>query len=198
MPVGPMSSLCIRRTLLDGRAMGLAVGAGIAAGDALYAAVAAFGLTAVYRALVAARTPLTVTAGVALIAIGVAGILAQPVDLTGRDGVRRATANPRRAGAAFASSLLLTLGNPATIGVFLAIFAVLGTLPGTVDPVRSALVVAGAFLGSLAWWVVLTSLVSHLRSRLGNRGLRVVNVAFGTLILAFGVVAIVALAFHRA
>ena len=46
-PVGPIGVLCIRWTLADGRVTGLAVGLGAAAADALYGAIAGFGLTAV-------------------------------------------------------------------------------------------------------------------------------------------------------
>src|SRR5436305_7147271 len=43
-PVGPMSLLCIRWTLAAGFATGLFSGLGIATADALYGAIAAFGL----------------------------------------------------------------------------------------------------------------------------------------------------------
>ena len=43
-PVGPMSLLCMRRTLAQGWRPGLATGAGIATGDAMYACVAVAGL----------------------------------------------------------------------------------------------------------------------------------------------------------
>ena len=46
-PVGPIGVLCISRTLSAGRAMGFATGLGAATADAVYGAVAAFGLTAV-------------------------------------------------------------------------------------------------------------------------------------------------------
>ena len=42
-PVGPMSLLCMRRTLASGWQPGLATGAGIATGDAAYGCVAALG-----------------------------------------------------------------------------------------------------------------------------------------------------------
>ena len=43
-PVGPMAVLCMRRSLAQGWRPGLATGAGIAVGDALYACVAVAGL----------------------------------------------------------------------------------------------------------------------------------------------------------
>jgi putative LysE/RhtB family amino acid efflux pump len=46
-PLGPIGVLCLRRTLAHGFLAGLAGGAGTALADALYALVAAFGVTAV-------------------------------------------------------------------------------------------------------------------------------------------------------
>jgi hypothetical protein len=43
--IGPISLLCIRRTLVDGAAVGVASGLGAATADGLYASIAAFGLT---------------------------------------------------------------------------------------------------------------------------------------------------------
>ncbi|HZI89685.1 MAG TPA: LysE family transporter, partial [Candidatus Polarisedimenticolia bacterium] len=54
-PVGPIGVLCIRRTLADGRAAGLATGLGAATADALYGCVAALGLTALTGALTQAQ-----------------------------------------------------------------------------------------------------------------------------------------------
>ena len=44
-PVGPIGVLCIRRSLSEGRQVGLATGLGAATADAIYGCVAAFGLT---------------------------------------------------------------------------------------------------------------------------------------------------------
>src|SRR5207248_7537603 len=51
-PVGPMSVLCMRRTLAGGFAAGLLSGFGIASADAIYGSVAAFGITVVSDLLV--------------------------------------------------------------------------------------------------------------------------------------------------
>jgi len=69
-PVGPIGILCIRRTLADGRAVGFAAGLGAATADALYGAVAAFGLTLVSRALVGQRAWLQAVGGLFLCYLG--------------------------------------------------------------------------------------------------------------------------------
>ena len=65
--VGPISLLCIRRTLAEGRLVGLASGMGVATADATYGAVAAFGLTAVTDLLVDWRRALGIVGGAFLL-----------------------------------------------------------------------------------------------------------------------------------
>ena len=51
-PAGPVSILCIRRTISKGRFQGFATGLGATAGDGLYAIIAAFGLSFLINFLV--------------------------------------------------------------------------------------------------------------------------------------------------
>ena len=65
--VGPISLLVIRRTLAEGRVVGLASGLGVATADATYGAIAAFGLTAITDVLVDWRRALGLIGGVFLL-----------------------------------------------------------------------------------------------------------------------------------
>ena len=65
--VGPISLLCIRRTLAEGRLVGLVSGLGVATADATYGAIAAFGLTAVTDLLVDGGRVLGLVGGVFLL-----------------------------------------------------------------------------------------------------------------------------------
>ena len=65
--VGPISLLCIRRTLAQGRLVGLVSGMGVATADATYGAIAAFGLTAVTDLLVDWRRVLGIVGGAFLL-----------------------------------------------------------------------------------------------------------------------------------
>ena len=82
----------------------------------------------------------------------------------------------------------LTLTNPATILSFAALFASIGA--GTGGAVGAAAVVAGVFLGSCAWWALLTGLVGGLRARLTAPVVRWLNIASAFVIGGFGVAAI--------
>ena len=184
-PVGPIGVLCIRRTLADGRVSGLVSGLGAATADALYGAVAALGLTFVAEFLMGGQAWLRLVGGAFLLFLGVRTFLARPAGPAAPDA--------RRIGlpGAYASTFFLTLTNPTTILSFAAIFAGLGVAGDASGSALSAmLLVLGVFLGSAAWWVVLSGATSLFRTRLSARGLRWVNRISGTVIAAFGVLAV--------
>jgi threonine/homoserine/homoserine lactone efflux protein len=181
--VGPISLLCIRRTLAEGRVVGLASGLGVATADATYGAIAAFGLTAVTDVLVDWRRVLGVVGGLFLLFLAWRTFRAVPGEAAANGAGRRGGL-----GGAYVSTLGLTLTNPMTILSFAALFVGLDVTGA--DAVEAGLLTAGVFLGSAAWWVVLVSVVGALRSRVTPTVLRRVNVASGLLIGAFALVAL--------
>jgi putative LysE/RhtB family amino acid efflux pump len=184
-PVGAMGVLCIQRTLAHGWRAGLATGAGIATADGLYAGLAAFGVSVVAQALVSAQVPLRIIGGLALVWLGWRAITTPPA----HDAAR--TPDTARLGALYTSAVGLTLTNPMTIMAFAAIFATSGLVaqPGA----ASALVAtAGVASGSLSWWLVLVSGTSLARHAAGDSMLTWVNRVSGGVIMAFGLIAIIA------
>ena len=179
--VGPISLLTIRRTLAHGRVYGLASGLGVALADATYAAIAAFGLTAITSILVGGRVLLGLVGGAFLVVLAIRTMTSRPNEVA-------VVAERPGLAAAFGSIFGLTMTNPMTILSFAGLFAGLG-LTGT-GGADAALLVAGVFLGSATWWVVLTSVVAALRSRVTIPVLTWVNRVSGAAILIFGVVAI--------
>jgi threonine/homoserine/homoserine lactone efflux protein len=182
-PVGPIGVLCIRRTLAQGRAVGLLSGLGAATADAFYGSVAAFGLTAISGLMVAQRTWLGLMGGAFLCYLGARTFLAAPALEPAR------TPSGGLAGS-YISTLALTLTNPMTILSFAAVFAGMGLGGGEGSFAGAALLVVGVFLGSAAWWLALSTGVSLLRGGLSAAGLRWVNRLSGLVIAAFGAGAI--------
>jgi threonine/homoserine/homoserine lactone efflux protein len=180
--VGPISLLTIRRTLAHGRVYGLASGIGVALADATYAAIAAFGLTAITSVLVGGRMLLGLVGGAFLVVLAIRTMTTRPAD------VAVVTERPGLLGA-FGSIFGLTMTNPMTILSFAGLFAGLG-LTGT-GGADAGLLVLGVFLGSTSWWVILTGVVAVLRSRVTLRALTWVNRISGAAILVFAVFAIV-------
>jgi threonine/homoserine/homoserine lactone efflux protein len=181
-PVGPIGLLCIRRSLAEGRLVGLLTGLGAATADAVYGAIAAFGLTAVSGALVAYRTSLGLVGGAFLCYLGLRTLTSKPAQ-------GGASTRSRGLASAYASTFVLTLTNPMTILSFIAIFAGLGLASGS-GYTNPAMLVVGVFAGSAAWWLLLSTGTSILRSTIGTPVMTIVNQVSGSLILAFGVYAI--------
>jgi threonine/homoserine/homoserine lactone efflux protein len=180
-PLGPIGILCLRRSLADGMAKGLAVGLGAATADAAYACVAGFGLTAVAGFLVHHQIGLETVGGGFLCFLGLRTFFSAPA----QDGaVARG-----RASTLYATTFALTIANPATLLSFAALFSAFGLGLAT-DYTRAAGLVLGVFLGSALWWVILSGSVSLLRGRITGAWLQAVNRLSGAVLLAFGLYAL--------
>ena len=189
--VGPMSMLCIQRTLERGRLIGMLSGLGIATADGLYALIAGLGLTAIMHLLISQQLWIRLIGGLFLVYLGLKTILTRAIASTTnvQERTKRMAAFTSLFGI-YLSMLLLTLTNPLTILSFIVIFAGIGL--GTSAGSGSALLlVLGVFLGSVLWWLVLTSVVSFIRTKLNARLLLWINRASGAILLAFGIAALV-------
>jgi threonine/homoserine/homoserine lactone efflux protein len=188
-PVGPIGLLCIRRTLAEGMPFGLASGLGAATADAAYGAVAALGLTAVSSFLVEQSLWLRLAGGLFLLYLGFATFRSRPA--VAHAPVR---SGPSGLAAAYGSTFLLTITNPATILSFGVAFAGLGLVgPRTGGPEAVAMV-TGVLLGSSLWWLLLSGAVGLLRRRVGPSMLGWVNRLSGLMLAGFGLAALVSLA----
>ena len=180
--IGPIGLLCIRRTLVEGAAVGAVSGLGAATADGRYASIAAFGLTALSDVLVGARRPLGVVGGCFLLALALNSLRTRAEAAPDRP--------PRTLLSAYVTTLGLTIANPATILSFAAAFVGLG-LAGHGAPAAAALVL-GVFTGSASWWLSLAGAVSRFRGRLGPDSLGRLAAGSSVLIGLLGAVAIAA------
>ncbi len=185
-PVGPIGVLCIRRTLANGRWSGLATGLGAATADAVYGAIAAFGLTAISGFLVAQQTWLRLVGGAFLVFLGLRTLLSRPA-------AEAALAPSSTLAGDYASTLFLTLTNPLTILSFVAVFAGLGLAASQRSYATAVGLVAGVFCGSALWWLTLSTAVSLFRTRFTPASLRWVNIISGLIIAGFGLIALASL-----
>ncbi|HXV42533.1 MAG TPA: LysE family transporter, partial [Anaerolineae bacterium] len=185
-PVGPIGVLCIRRTLAEGRLIGLLSGLGAATADALYGCVAGFGLTLISSLLIGQQVWLSLIGGLFLCYLGGKTFLSKSAETTTptqRNGLIKA----------YATTLFLTLTNPATILSFAAIFAGLGVASAAGDYIAATVLVLGVFLGSALWWLVLSGGVSLFRAKFSPDWLRWVNKISGVIIAGFGLLALASL-----
>jgi threonine/homoserine/homoserine lactone efflux protein len=177
IPVGAIAVLIIHTALSNGLRQGLAAGAGAATADLIYATIAALagaGVAAFIGPLVA---PLRVVGGLALVAIGVYGLVSA---WQSRDRDTGAHLPAHRAhGRTYMAVLALTLLNPATVIYFAALTVGLPFL----GDVAERLVFAGAaFVASLSWQWLLAVFGAALGRGAGHR-LRLPTAIFGNVIV---------------
>lgn len=187
-PVGPIGLLCIRRTLADGPAHGFVSGLGAASADAVYGAIAGFGVVLVTDALLGAQVALKLVGGLMLLWLGWSTLRARPAERA---------ADARGGGGlagAYASTFALTLANPATILSFAAVFGGLGVSAGDGSSTGvAALLVAGVFTGSAMWWLGLSASVGAFRRRVTPAAMLWINRASGAVLGVFGIAALASL-----
>ncbi len=184
MPVGPVNILCIHRTIEGGWKSGVISGLGAAAADMFYGAVAGFSITLVVQFLLREQFWIRFLGGILLVVIGIAYFFKRPESLSAQTQDRSNAYSDLR------STFLLTLTNPTTVLSFIAILAALG-VGHQGHWWLTAFLVVGIFCGSMAWWIVLSSIVNLFRDRFNDRVLLVMNRLAGVLIGGFGIAAIV-------
>jgi threonine/homoserine/homoserine lactone efflux protein len=186
-PVGPISVLCIRRTLAEGCISGFASGLGAATADAVYGCVAVLGLTFISNILIDQQAWFRLIGGLFLCYLGIKTFLAKPVE-------REFLSNGNGLIGAYASTFFLTLANPMTILYFAAIFAGLGLATTSKDFWSAGAFVLGVFMGSSLWWSILSGCVGIFRVKLVQCKLQWVIKISGAIITVFGLAALVSLA----
>jgi threonine/homoserine/homoserine lactone efflux protein len=180
---GPVSLLCIRSVLRGALRAGIAIGAGAALIDLLYATLGLAGAASLLEV-----EELRVVFG--LIGAGVLGYIgyrtlwsAFRVRLGGESEAEVATP-----GRAFATAVAATASNPLTIATWAAIFTAAGAAAigdAATSAPSAALLLGGVALGTLTAFSLLSLLVAAVRGRFGPRLLATVDVVAGAGLLGF-------------
>lgn len=179
VPVGPLSLVCIHRTVAGGRLHGIVSGLGIATADSFYAAVAFLGLTAVSGLIIGHQSQFRLLAGIALILVGIRVFRSIPAAVREGDGQEPYLQD-------YLSLLAIAAANPFTIIFFITILPGFGVVAQGTTLIAAVPFVSGIFLGSSVWWIILCGSLGSVRSRLDTDNLRWINRISGILIACFG------------
>jgi threonine/homoserine/homoserine lactone efflux protein len=179
VPVGPLSLICIQRTVTDGRLHGIFSGVGVATADSFYAAVTFLGLTVISGLIIAHQYLFRFVAGIVLILIGIRVFLALPPVISARSDHETYLKD-------YLSMVALAVANPLTLVFFLVILPGYGVVISGTSYLSAVEFVAGVFVGSAVWWVVLCGAVGSVRSRISSQNLGFINRVSGLLISCFG------------
>jgi threonine/homoserine/homoserine lactone efflux protein len=180
VPVGPVGLLCIRRTCRNGAHIGFMSGLGAASMHALYAAIGADGLTLISAFFAHHAAAIRFAGGLFVVYVGLR-VPRAPASASANEALARGAAS------AYVSAALFTLANPRTIVLCSAFFAASLPAHGMRNGSSVTLTVAGTFVGSAAWWLVLSVGVGILRLSTDTRTLHALNRVAGAAIALFGI-----------
>jgi putative LysE/RhtB family amino acid efflux pump len=180
---GPVSLLCIRSVLRGALGSGIAIGAGAALVDLLYAGLGLAGAASLLEAD-ALRVAFGLIGAGVLAFIGARTLWAAFRVRLGGEAPEE-VGSPRRA---FATSVAATASNPLTIATWAAIFTAASAASvgdAATSASSAALMLGGVALGTLTAFTTLSLVVSAVRHRFGPRLLTTVDVVAGTGLLGF-------------
>lgn len=192
VPVGPAAVLCIRRSITVGAMAGYMTGIGAALGDAVFGAVAAFGLSIVEQFVVEREAWLLGLGGIGLIIMGWMTMRHRPRtvgDPVADDRDHEFVTHVHY----LTSSFFITVFNPLTVIAFGAAFAGRNLAGVGASLPDASLLVAAVFCGALGWWTIICAVSVAMRQRFTGQGLVWLNRISGAVILGFGVAALVSL-----
>jgi len=179
--VGPIWLLCARSSLRYGARSGLAIGAGAAIIDFVYAVLGVAGASQLVQIDVARLGLGLVGAGFLLVLGGRTMWHAMRVRLGGEaEGEVLAPA------AAFRTSLAATASNPMTIASWAAVFSAASVGHVADHTSGAAIMLVGILVGSFAWFAVLSTVTGRLGRRLRTTHLRIADGLAGAGISTFG------------
>jgi threonine/homoserine/homoserine lactone efflux protein len=186
IPVGPVAMLCIRRTLAINIISGYATGLGAAIADTLYAIIAAYGISFIADVLFTNNFWFRLIGGIILCLIAARMLSAPPIESKAQD--------TGKLFGDFVSALVITGTNPITLIAFSIIFTSIGVATAGERYEWAEALIAGVFIGSAAWWITLSGLAAICRRWVGELSLIWITRISALVILACGVLIIVAAA----
>ena len=179
-PLGPVGVLCIDRSLRRGMRAGVMAGLGAAFADAFYAALAAFGLSALSDFINDYKVTVYLTGGILLVVIGLRNLLK-------RTPVERKPASLNDMVGSISTAFVVTITNPGTLLGMMGLLALAGLSETANRGFEPSMLVAGVFAGSMTWWILLSLGTILFRRRITETGLKWTDRVVGIILVGAGV-----------
>jgi putative LysE/RhtB family amino acid efflux pump len=178
--IGPISLLCIRTVLRGNLQAGIAIGAGAAVIDTVYATLGALGAGRVLE-IESLRLAFGILGAVVLALLALRTLWAAFRVRLGGEATEE-VASPKRA---FLTTLGATASNPTTIASWAAVFAAASTADAIDGTASAAGLLLGVGLGTMTWFTILSLSLHAMRRRVSDRVLASIDIGSGVGILGF-------------
>jgi len=190
VPLGPLGMLCIKRTVNKNWKSGFLSGLGIAASDVIYAIIAGFSLTIIINFITTYEIYFKILGASMVVLLGLYIFLSNPAkDI--QKFQRKGTSYLQD----FLTAFLLTVTNPLSVFVFIAIFTSYSLVLQLSQLFEALLIIGGIFTGGATWWFILTGLAHLFRHKLTISTLWWANKIIGLSVILIAVALFIFLIF---
>jgi threonine/homoserine/homoserine lactone efflux protein len=183
IPLGPLGMLCIKRTVNKNWKSGFISGLGIATSDVFYAIIAGFSLTMIIDFVRSYEIYFKIFGATMVVLLGLYIFMSNPAkDI--QKFKRKGTSYLQD----FLTAFLLTISNPLSVFIFIAIFTSYSLVLQMSQPLESLLIIGGLFAGGASWWFILTGLANLFKHKLTINTLWWANkiIGMGVILIAVG------------
>ncbi len=160
IPLGPLGILCIQRTVNKNWKSGIFSGIGIATADTVYALVAGFGLSIIIDFIRTYELYFKLVGFFVLLLLGIYIFRSNPTKQI-QDYKLRGSSHLQD----FITTFLVTLSNPLSVFVFIAIFTGYSIVLQFSQPLEALLTFGGIFIGGSLWWITITGFANLFRHK---------------------------------
>ena len=190
VPLGPLGMLCIKRTVNKNWKSGFSSGLGIAASDAIYAIIAGFSLTIIIKFINKYEIYFEILGASMVVILGLHIFLSNPA---------KEIQKFKQKGSSylqdFLTAFLLTVTNPLSVFVFIAIFTSYSLVLQLSQLFEALLIVGGIFTGGASWWFIITGMAYLFKHKLTINTLWWANkiIGMGVILIAVSLFALLLL-----
>lgn len=189
LPIGPIAILVMQRTWGVNRRAALCTGLGAASADAVFSSLAILGVGALIDWIHESIHWIRPVGGMVLVFMGLTFFFKKAPPLEEKKII---------ASRGFFhylwytfSSFLLTLGNPVTLLVFMALFAGSDLVPIDPKKLTHLEISGGVFAGSFLWWCVMVTLAGRIRHYVSPQKIHRLMQGLGLVLVTLGSTAVV-------
>jgi threonine/homoserine/homoserine lactone efflux protein len=183
VPLGPLGMLCIKRTVNKNWKSGFSSGLGIAASDAIYAIIAGFSLTIIINFISSYEIYFKILGTSMMVLLGLYIFMSNPAKEI-QKFKQRGTSYLQD----FLTAFLLTITNPLSVFVFIAIFTSYSVVLQLSQLFEALLIIGGIFVGGASWWFILTGLAYLFKHKLTINTLWWANKIIGLSVVLIAIV----------
>ena len=188
-PMGPIGVLCIQRTLNEGRLHGFISGLGASLSDIVYAIISGLGISFVMDFVEENHYPLQIAGRFLLLIAGYYIYRSNPAKKLFRQDEKTSPYWKN-----LVSSFFINLTNIGILFFFIAMFARFNFIDAN-NSSKNIVGILSIGLGTVIWWLLVSTVVDKVRSKFNPRGLKIFNNILGIILFTIGVVGLITAAY---